>query len=158
MSDKAELPYVVICTDGSCEPNPGEAAWGAVLIWPETDQSREAGGYIGQATNNIAELTAPIEALKLLEEPHRVDLNSDSEWLVNCAIGTWRRCEPKHRELWRQLDEMVEQHVIEWHWVKGHAGDPCNERAHALAEHYRGGGQKPKKPFGKSARDDKLEG
>jgi RNase H len=67
-------PKVVICTDGSCEPNPGAVGWGAILTWPDSERQKEIKGYIGESTSNVAELTAAIEALKLLEEPHRVEL------------------------------------------------------------------------------------
>jgi len=144
MSKREKLPFVVICTDGSCEPNPGEASWGVVLTWPDSGQTQEAGGYIGHATNNIAELTAAIESLKLLSQPHRVTLNSDSQWLINCATGYWRR--HTHHELWSQLDELAQLHKIHWHWVRGHAGDACNERAHELAEQYRRSAQPSKVP------------
>ena len=135
------LPRVIICTDGSCEPNPGAAGWGAVLTWADPEQQLEASGYIGESTNNVAELTAAIEALKLLEGPHRVELRTDSRWLVNCATWYWGR--HVHHELWRQLDDLVQNHSIHWHWVRGHAGDPCNERAHLLAEAGRLSGAEP---------------
>jgi ribonuclease HI len=67
-----------------------------------------------------------------LEEPHRVELQSDSRWLVNCATWYWGR--HVHHELWQALDDLAQVHSIHWHWVRGHVGDPCNERAHQLAE------------------------
>lgn len=126
------LPSVVICTDGSSRGNPGHAGWGAAFDWPEREGLQTVSGYIGETTNNVAELTAAIEALRLLQAPHRVELRSDSRWLINCATWRWRR--HVHHELWQELAEVARPHKITWRWVRGHAGDPCNETAHQLAE------------------------
>lgn len=131
-SESGELPLVVICTDGSCEPNPGEAGWGAVFYFPDRQVPLEDYGYIGYATSPQAELVAAVEALTLLDEPHQVELRSDSEWLVKCATGHYQR--RKHLGLWQQIDQLDEQHTIRWRWIPGHTGNPCNERAHQLAE------------------------
>jgi len=128
---RTDLPQVVIYTDGSCEPNPGVAGWGCVLLHPETGARKEHCGHIGSATNNVAELTAAIEALKLLKKPCWVQLHSDSQWFINCASGTFKR--HKYHDLWQQLDELAQPHLIEWLWIKGHDLNAENERAHQLA-------------------------
>lgn len=122
---------VTIYTDGSCEPNPGTAGWGAVLIHHASGARREACGYIGEGTNNTAELIAAIRALELLKRPCRVRVYSDSQWLVRCATGEYGR--HTHHQLWAQLEDLTQQHVIEWRWIRGHAKHPENEQAHKLA-------------------------
>ena len=130
--ERTELPQVKIYADGSCMPNPGVGSWGAVLIHVASGKQRCECGYIGDATNNTAELIAAIEALKFLKIPCWVQLHSDSQWLILGANGTNKR--RKYHDLWQQLDELAQPHLIEWVWVKGHDLNPDNERAHQLAE------------------------
>ncbi len=139
-----ELNHVEIYTDGACKGNPGPGGWG-VLMRAGTHQ-RELHGGEPATTNNRMELTAVIEALSALKRPCRVSLYLDSEyvrkgiteWIHGWKARGWRTAsrEPvKNVELWQALDRLVSTggHQIEWHWVKGHAGHPGNERADALA-------------------------
>lgn len=133
---------VVIYTDGACKGNPGPGGWGAWLRWG--NHERELFGGDTQTTNNRMELTAVIEALAALKRGCRVEIYTDSEYVRN-GITTWihgwkergwrtaDRKPVKNIELWQRLDELASQHQVQWHWVKGHDGDPGNERADALA-------------------------
>lgn len=123
-------PKVTIHTDGGAEPNPGAAGWGAVLRSGE--HVKELYGSITYATNNAAELTAAIMALRALKTACEVELFSDSQYLIYTMTRGWSR--GKNRELWQQLDTAAAPHVIAWSWVRGHAGNADNERAHELAE------------------------
>ena len=135
---------VVIYTDGACKGNPGPGGWG-VLLRSEAAVKELHGGE-AQTTNNRMELTAVIQALQALKRPCRVTLWLDSEyvrkgiteWLPGWKAKGWKtaaRQPVKNVDLWQQLDALVQQggHAIDWRWVKGHAGDPGNERADALA-------------------------
>ncbi len=133
---------VTIYTDGACSGNPGPGGWGAVLYYG--DKIRELHGGESNTTNNQMELTAAIEALNALKEPCRVALYTDStyvkdginQWLPNWKHNGWKTASKKpvkNKALWEKLDEALKMHQVEWHWVKGHAGDPGNERADALA-------------------------
>jgi len=135
---------VVIYTDGACKGNPGPGGWG-VLLRSEAAVKELYGGE-AQTTNNRMELTAVIQALQALKRPCRVTLWLDSEyvrkgiteWLPGWKAKGWKtaaRQPVKNVDLWQQLDALVQQggHVIDWRWVRGHAGDPGNERADALA-------------------------
>ena len=137
-----ERPKVVIYTDGACKGNPGPGGWGAWLR--SGDHEREMRGGEQGTTNNRMELTAVIEALTALKRPSDVDLFTDSvyvrsgimQWIHNWKKRGWTTTgkQPvKNEDLWRALDAQVQRHEVEWHWVKGHAGDPGNERADALA-------------------------
>ena len=133
---------VVIYTDGACKGNPGPGGWGAWLR--SGAHEKELWGGEPHTTNNRMELTAVIEALSSLTRRCRVAVYTDSEYVRN-GITTWihawkargwktaDRKPVKNAELWRRLDALREQHDVHWHWVKGHAGDPGNERADALA-------------------------
>lgn len=133
---------VVIYTDGACKGNPGPGGWGAWLR--SGAHEKELWGGEAHTTNNRMELTAVIEALSSLTRRCRVVIYTDSEYVRN-GITTWihgwkargwmtaDRKPVKNAELWRRLDALREQHDVQWHWVKGHAGDPGNERADALA-------------------------
>ena len=136
--------FVEIHTDGACKGNPGPGGWG-VRMQSGTHVRELFGGEI-TTTNNRMELTAVIEALKALKRPCRVALYLDSqyvrkgitEWIHGWKAKGWRTADKKpvkNAELWQALDHLVSTsgHQIEWHWVKGHAGDPGNERADALA-------------------------
>lgn len=135
-------PAVTIYTDGACKGNPGPGGWGAWLVSGENH--KELFGGESQTTNNRMELMAVIEALASLKRSCDVKLFLDSEyvrkgiteWIVNWKRRGWRTADGKpvkNVELWQRLDSLVALHKIDWHWVKGHAGDPGNERADALA-------------------------
>jgi ribonuclease HI len=133
---------VEIYTDGACKGNPGPGGWGAWLR--AGGNEKELWGGAAQTTNNRMELTAVIEALAALKKPSRVTLHTDSQYVRN-GITTWihswkvrgwttaDRKPVKNVDLWQRLDALREVHQVDWRWVKGHAGDPGNERADALA-------------------------
>ncbi len=136
------MKKVTIYADGACSGNPGPGGWGAILIFGE--HKKELSGGSPQATNNIMELTGVIEALKSLKEPCQVELYSDSkyviqgitEWIKDWKIRGWKNAAKKpvkNKELWMELDEVVSKHQITWHWVKGHADNPLNNRCDELA-------------------------
>lgn len=140
----AGLRPVVIYTDGACKGNPGPGGWGAVLAQGATEKEI-FGGEMG-TTNNRMELTAVIEALAALKRPCAVILYLDSEyvrkgiteWIHGWKARGWRtaaKAPVKNVDLWQRLDALVGSsgHTIDWRWVKGHAGDPGNERADGLA-------------------------
>ena len=133
-----------IYTDGACKGNPGPGGWGAWLKSGDTEKEIFGGELV--TTNNRMELTAVIEGLTALKRPCKVVLYLDSqyvrqgitEWVRGWKAKGWRTStkQPvKNVELWQKLDELVEKggHDIDWRWVKGHSGDPGNERADALA-------------------------
>lgn len=133
---------VVIYTDGACKGNPGPGGWGAWLRWGEHE--KELFGGEPSTTNNRMELTAVIEALSALKRPTPVAIYTDSEyvkngittWITGWKKRGWRTADNKpvkNQELWQRLDVLVAQHQVSWHWVRGHTGDPGNERADALA-------------------------
>ena len=135
---------VVIYTDGACKGNPGPGGWGALLRSGSTEKELYGGERL--TTNNRMELMAVIQALEALKRPCAVILNVDSqyvlkgmtEWLQGWKAKGWRTAakQPvKNVELWQELDELVNRrgHAIEWRWVRGHNGDPGNERADVLA-------------------------
>lgn len=133
---------VVIYTDGACKGNPGPGGWGALLRFGAHE--RELYGGERETTNNRMELTAVIRALEALKRPCRVALYTDSqyvrkgitEWLAQWKRRDWKTADRKpvkNVDLWRELDLVAARHDIRWHWVKGHAGHPENERADALA-------------------------
>ena len=138
------LNEVVIYTDGACKGNPGPGGWGAWLKSGPTEKELFGGEL--NTTNNRMELTAVIEGLAALKRPCKVLLYLDSQY-VRMGITEWIRGwkakgwltstkQPvKNVELWQKLDKLVSEggHQIEWRWVKGHSGDPGNERADALA-------------------------
>ncbi|HEY6511072.1 MAG TPA: ribonuclease HI [Burkholderiaceae bacterium] len=133
---------VVVYTDGACKGNPGPGGWGALLRWG--DHQKELFGGQAQTTNNRMELTAVIEALTALKQRCEVAVYTDSEyvkngittWIHNWKQRGWRTADKKpvkNVELWQQLDALAAQHDVSWHWVRGHNGDPGNERADELA-------------------------
>jgi len=133
---------VEIWTDGACKGNPGPGGWGALLR--QGRHEKEMCGGESATTNNRMELTGVIEALKALKRPCEVVVHTDSqyvqkgmnEWLANWKRRGWRTADKKpvrNADLWQELDALVAQHQVEWRWVRGHAGDPGNERADALA-------------------------
>ena len=133
---------VVIYTDGACKGNPGPGGWGAWLRWG--GHEKELFGGDPATTNNRMELTAVIESLALLKRNTPVAVYTDSEYVKN-GITTWihgwkkrgwktaDNKPVKNIELWQKLDALVATHEVQWHWVRGHTGDPGNERADALA-------------------------
>ena len=135
-------PKVTIYTDGACKGNPGPGGWGA---WLAMDgHEKELFGGARSTTNNRMELTAVIEALSALKRSCDVDLHTDSEyvrkgiteWIHNWKRRGWTTADRKpvkNVELWQRLEALAALHRVRWHWVKGHAGDPGNERADALA-------------------------
>ncbi len=136
------LRDVVIHTDGACKGNPGPGGWGALLV--SGAHEKELFGGVLHTTNNRMEMMAVIEALGALKGPSRVVLYTDSsyvqkgitEWIVGWKARGWRTADKKpvkNEDLWRLLDSAAARHRVEWRWVKGHAGDPGNERADALA-------------------------
>ncbi|WP_424947670.1 ribonuclease HI [Candidatus Spongiihabitans sp.] len=133
---------VVIYTDGACRGNPGPGGWGALLIFGEHE--KELSGGERETTNNRMELRATIEALSALTKTCDIELYTDSTyvkngiqvWLGKWKTNNWKTAKKKpvkNRALWEELDDLSSRHRVSWHWVKGHAGDPGNERADALA-------------------------
>ena len=137
------MDEVIIYTDGACSGNPGKGGWGAVLIYGKVQ--KEISGAAKETTNNQMELTAPIEALKLLKRPCRVTLYSDSAYLINAFqngwLEKWRnngwktagKQEVKNKELWMEIDRLAQIHQIEWIKVKGHSDNVYNNRCDELA-------------------------
>jgi ribonuclease HI len=133
---------VEVYADGACKGNPGPGGWGVLMI--AGSRERELHGGEPTTTNNRMELTAVIRALESLPQGSRVRLYTDSqyvqkgmtEWLSSWKRRGWRTADKKpvkNKDLWQRLDELARNHKMEWHWVKGHAGHPGNERADALA-------------------------
>lgn len=133
---------VVIYTDGACSGNPGPGGWGAILIWGE--HRKELFGGAPETTNNRMELQAVIEALSALTRAAHIDLYTDSAYVkdgITSWIHSWKRNgwqtaakKPvKNADLWQALEAARHKHEVDWHWVKGHAGHPENERADELA-------------------------
>jgi ribonuclease HI len=136
------MTEVVIYTDGACSGNPGPGGWGAVLRW--NGVAKELHGGELQTTNNRMELMAAISALEGLTRPSKVELHTDSKylldgitkWIAGWQRNGWRTAAKKpvkNADLWRRLVEAMDGHEITWRWVKGHAGDEDNERADELA-------------------------
>jgi|SRR3990167_5591449 len=134
------MRQVIIHTDGSCWPNPGgPGGWGAVIL-SDGVRSEHSGSLPPPSTNNRAELTAAVEALRVLSDPSEVDLYTDSQYLRNGAAvwsfrwrsKNWRGV--KNSDLWIAIADLCEQHRIRWHWVRGHATCPENIRCDYLAE------------------------
>jgi ribonuclease HI len=133
---------VEIWTDGGCKPNPGPGGWAAILRYRDT--IRELSGAESDTTNNRMELTAAAEALASLKRPCRIILHTDSEYLKNGITRwhtgwvrkNWRNAagDPvKNMDLWRRILDAAKPHDIDWRWVRGHSGNPMNERADELA-------------------------
>jgi len=135
---------VIIHTDGACKGNPGPGGWGVLL--QSGDHERELFGGEAETTNNRMELMAVIQALQALKRPCQVEIYLDSEyvrkgiteWIHGWKAKGWRTASKqpvKNADLWKQLDELVQntEHELSWHWVKGHAGHVGNERADELA-------------------------
>jgi ribonuclease HI len=137
-------PHVQLFTDGACSGNPGPGGWAYILRHPASGKSREAAGGEPRTTNNRMELMAVIQGLTALKSPSSVQLHSDSqyvlnglkEWMAGWKKNGWRTSgkQPvKNQDLWQQLDALIQTHTVHFHWVRGHAGHPENERADQLA-------------------------
>lgn len=136
-------PEVIITTDGACKGNPGPGGWCAVLRYgPHQKVLRGGSAY---TTNNQMEMTAAIQGLRALRRPSRVRLRTDSRYLEDGITRwlalwkrngwqTWHRKPVKNQSLWRELDRLIEEHQVQWEWVRGHTGDPDNELANLIAQ------------------------
>jgi len=133
---------IYIYTDGACRGNPGPGGWGALLQYEE--YKKEINGFSSLTTNNIMELTAVIESLKLIKFPSEIVITTDSTYVkngINDWIHSWKskgwktanKKPVKNKELWQKLDSLSNLHTIEWKWVRGHTGHFGNERADQLA-------------------------
>ncbi|MEW5724158.1 MAG: ribonuclease HI [Thermodesulfobacteriota bacterium] len=144
MTDVSPNPptRVEIYTDGSCLGNPGPGGWAAVLLHPK--KKAELSGGFRLTTNNRMELYAAIEALRTLRFPCQVKMHTDSEYLkkgITLWIRAWKKNgwkttekKPvKNQDLWFELDRLLERHQVEWHWVRGHAGNRYNDLCDRLA-------------------------
>ena len=142
MADGTEKDIVMLYADGACKGNPGPGGWGVLL--QSGGRETEMFGGEAQTTNNRMELTAVIEGLLSLAGGSKVRVYTDSqyvqkgisEWIHNWKRRGWLTADKKpvkNVDLWKKLDETARPHQVEWHWVKGHAGHPENERADALA-------------------------
>lgn len=136
------MSRVSLYTDGACSGNPGPGGWGALLIFG--DHRRELSGGARDTTNNRMELQAVIEGIRALNRRVPVTIYTDStyvmkgmtEWISGWKAKGWKTAAKKpvkNEDLWRELDAALHGHEVEWRWVKGHAGDPGNEVADALA-------------------------
>lgn len=145
------MKKLVIYTDGACSGNPGPGGWGAILRYDSNE--KELNGGAAETTNNQMELKAAIESLNALKQTCEIDLYTDSvyvrdgimKWIAGWKRNGWKTAAKKpvkNVELWKELDEACKRHNITWHWVKGHAGHPDNERADELAR----AGMEPFKP------------
>ena len=136
------MKTVIIYTDGACRGNPGPGGWGVLIKYGELSKQLYGGDI--STTNNKMELTAAIMALKEIKEPCEIILYTDSkyvlqgieEWIHNWKKREWKGANKKpvkNIDLWKELDELRDEHNIKWNWVKGHSGDPGNETADMLA-------------------------
>lgn len=133
---------VIIYTDGACKGNPGPGGWGAFLQYGES--IKELCGGKKETTNNQMELQGVIEGLLFLNRKCEVTIFTDSQyvkngvekWMYNWKKNGWKTANKKpvkNKELWKDLDNAIAKHIVSWKWVKGHSGDPGNERADKLA-------------------------
>ena len=136
------MSEVEMYTDGACRGNPGPGGWGVLLL--AKGREREICGGEPATTNNRMELTAAIRGLEALKRRCQIIVYTDSEyvrrgideWLVNWKQRGWKTAAKKpvkNEDLWRQLEEVSRRHDIQWRWVRGHVGNPGNERADELA-------------------------
>lgn len=137
------MEKVIIYTDGACSGNPGPGGWGSILMYKET--KKEISGGLENTTNNVMEITAVIEALKLLKKECEVEVYSDSAYVVNAFNQNWiygwikkgwvnSSNEPvKNKELWQELYELTKKHKVKFIKVKGHADNKYNNRCDELA-------------------------
>ena len=131
-----------IYTDGACKGNPGPGGWGALLKYKE--HKKEINGFSKNTTNNIMELTAVIESLLIIKQKSDITIITDSnyvkdgitKWIANWKNKGWKTSNKKpvkNKDLWKKLDDLSNNHKIKWEWVRGHTGNPGNERADQLA-------------------------
>lgn len=136
------MAHVEIFTDGACSGNPGPGGWGAILRSGEHEKELSGGEF--DTTNNRMELMAAISALEELRASSQIDLHTDStyvkdgitKWIHNWERNGWKTAAKnpvKNVDLWKRLKAALSRHDVSWHWVKGHAGHPDNERADELA-------------------------
>ena len=136
------MTQVEVFTDGACSGNPGPGGWGAILRYGDTE--KELSGGETETTNNRMEMMAAISALEALKRPVTVDIHTDStyvrdgitKWIHGWKKRDWRTTDKKpvkNVDLWQRLEAAAAKHDVAWHWVKGHAGHPENERADELA-------------------------
>jgi ribonuclease HI len=136
------MQSVEMYTDGACRGNPGPGGWGVLLRYAGVEKTLHGGEAM--STNNRMELTAVIKGLEALTKPCKVHITTDSkyvlkgvtEWMANWKLRNWRTASKKpvlNVELWKELDELVVKHELEWSWVKGHSGHVENEIADQLA-------------------------
>ena len=150
----ATAPHVLLFTDGACSGNPGPGGWAYVLKHPASGSAREDSGGEADTTNNRMELTAAIRGIQALTRRSKIELWSDSEyvlkglreWLPGWKAKGWKTAAKKpvkNVDLWQELDDLVQKHDVTFHWVRGHDGHPENERCDRLAvaaiERVRGG-------------------
>lgn len=139
-----DLPHVELFTDGACSGNPGPGGWAFILRHRKSGKEREGTGGHPRTTNNRMELTSVIEGLRVLDRRSKVELYSDSqyvinglkEWIDQWKGRGWRTASRKpvlNQELWQALDELRSKHEITYHWVRGHSNHPENERCDRLA-------------------------
>jgi ribonuclease HI len=121
---------LTIYTDGSCTPNPGKGGWGYIAIFPDCEISDS--GSSSHTTNNIMEITAVIKPLQQFPNQDSYTIYTDSQYVINCATGKWKR--KKNIELWEEYDKVSKNKKITYIWVKGHNGDPYNERVDKIAK------------------------
>lgn len=142
MSSAKRGKRVIIYTDGACSGNPGPGGWGAVLAYD--GHRKELSGGEPETTNNRMEILAAIRALEALKRRSLVELHTDSrylrdgitDWIRKWKTNGWRTAAKKpvkNVDLWQRLDALIAEHDVTWHWVRGHAGHPENERADELA-------------------------
>lgn len=142
MSDP--LPHVELYTDGACSGNPGPGGWAFILRHPVSKAEKESSGGERDTTNNRMELMACIQGLSALTRPSRVELYSDSQYVLNGLkewMASWKKRgwktaakQPvKNQDLWEILDELKSKHDLRFHWIRGHSEHPENERCDELA-------------------------
>lgn len=143
-SPSHDLPAVELHTDGACSGNPGPGGWAFILKHPSSGKTREDSGGEPDTTNNRMEMRAVIEGLRALSRPSRVELYSDSQyvlnglkdWLRGWKAKGWKTADRKpvkNQELWMELDELVQRHDVRFHWIRGHNEHPENEKCDAMA-------------------------
>ncbi len=142
MTSISNQKKIVIYTDGSCDKNPGPGGWAAIIRQGADEEILT--GFVPDSTNNRMELTAALKALSHLEESSQIALYTDSEylkrgiseWMPNWRARNWKRKGGKlaNVDLWKALDKAIDRHNIDWHWVKGHAGNRLNQRVDRLAK------------------------
>jgi ribonuclease HI len=140
----SDLPRVELYTDGACSGNPGPGGWAFILKHPATGKAMDKAGAELETTNNRMELMAVIEGLSALKSPSRIELYSDSKYVLdglNVWIKSWKakgwktagKKPVKNIDLWKTLDELASKHEVSFHWIRGHNEHPENERADRLA-------------------------